>query len=171
VGLMSHGSDDVRCPPTWPVSRAPPIKQVAAIQCCAAGLFYLLPGGTIYVTDDFVPEVREYEDSNGRSPFGQWFWRLDPRTAARVTRIIDRLEEGLRPNVQPVGQGVLEVKMHFGPGYRVYFGLDGAHLVILLAGGDKSTQPSDIKKAYRMWAEYKARKARGTYHATNPQLP
>ena len=117
-----------------------------------------------------MPELREYETEDGVSPFGRWFYRLDPRAAARARRATLKLEAGLRPNVEPVGQGVFEAKIDFGPGYRVYFGLDGATLVILLGGGDKREQQKDIREAQERWANYKARKSRGHSHGTHPQL-
>ncbi len=61
-------------------------------------------------------------------------------------------------NVKPVGEGVLEYKIHFGPGYRIYFGRDGKELVILLAGGTKKRQANDIKIAKERWADYKRRR-------------
>lgn len=57
-----------------------------------------------------------------------------------------------------VGSGVLELRLNFGPGYRVYFGKDGERLVILLGGGDKKSQQADIDAAHVLWAEYKKRK-------------
>jgi putative addiction module killer protein len=102
--------------------------------------------------------LREYEDEAGRSPFGSWFSGLDPTAAARVAVALTRIERGALSNVEPVGEGVSEFKIDFGPGYRVYFGMDGRTLVILLAGGTKKGQARDIKAAKAMWAEYKARK-------------
>lgn len=102
--------------------------------------------------------LREYEDEAGRSPFGDWFSALDPTAAARVTVALSRIERGALSNVEPVGEGVSEYKIDFGPGYRVYFGMDGRALVILLAGGTKRRQARDIQAAKAMWAEYKARK-------------
>lgn len=107
-----------------------------------------------------MPTIREYQSEAGRSPFGQWFWRLDPLAAARITRIIGRLESGLRPDVKAVGVGVFETRIDFGPGYRVYFGVDGSQLIILLGGGDKSSQASDIALAKERWVDYRTRKKR-----------
>jgi putative addiction module killer protein len=69
-----------------------------------------------------------------------------------------RLAQGNRSHVKGVGGGVAELKMDFGPGYRIYFGHDGELLVILLAGGTKKRQGEDIMTAKARWAEYKARK-------------
>lgn len=117
-----------------------------------------------------MPDVKEYQDTNNQSPFGRWFWGLEARAAARVTKAIRKLELGLRPNVEPVGKGVFEAKIDYGPGYRVYFGLDGTTVVILLGGGDKKTQDSDIAEAQRRWADYKNRKEQGFSYGAHPQL-
>ena len=80
--------------------------------------------------------------------FDNWFKSLKDRKAkARVQARIDRLELGNFGDVAPVGEGVSELRIHYGPGYRVYFIQCGQLVVVLLAGGDKSTQDSDIKKA------------------------
>jgi putative addiction module killer protein len=68
-----------------------------------------------------------------------------------------RLEAGNTSNVKSVGEGVNELKVDFGPGYRVYFGWDGQELVILLGGGTKKRQSSDIKTAQGYWSDYKTR--------------
>ncbi|MNC90690.1 hypothetical protein D3C83_68200 [compost metagenome] len=70
-----------------------------------------------------------------------------------------RLEQGNTSNVKAVGGGVSELKIDFGPGYRIYFGRDGASLVILLGGGTKKRQQQDIVKAQERWQNYKQRKA------------
>lgn len=118
-----------------------------------------------------MTEVLEYEPENGISPFTRWFYALDPRAAARVTRVVEKLGTGLRPNVKAVGEGVHEARIDFGPGYRVYFGLDGETLIILLGGGDKKTQPEDIREAQRRWADYRARRKKEIGHGAHPQLP
>ncbi len=91
-----------------------------------------------------MPELREYLDADGRSVFGRWFADLDAAAAARVATALTRLERGNFSNVEPVGEGVTEYKIDFGPGYRIYFGQDGGDLVILLAGGTKKRQSRDI---------------------------
>lgn len=70
-----------------------------------------------------------------------------------------KLQNGIG-DIKPVGEGVLEIRIDWGPGYRVYFGQDGLKLVILLAGGDKSTQEQDIRDAKAYWDDYKQRKNR-----------
>jgi putative addiction module killer protein len=83
--------------------------------------------------------------------FDGWFTGLkDPQAARRIQVRIDRAEDGNFGDCEPVGEGVSEMRIHYGPGYRVYFVQRGLELVILLAGGDKSTQPKDIKSALDM---------------------
>jgi putative addiction module killer protein len=108
-----------------------------------------------------MPEVRQYETSDGRHPVDAWLESLEPRAAARVTKVLTKIESGLLPDVKPVGEGVHESRIDYGPGYRVYFGVDGKLLIILLAGGDKRTQASDIDTAKARWRDYKARKMKG----------
>jgi len=100
-----------------------------------------------------VFEIREYT-IEGRSPFAEWFDRLDAVTADRVGRYIRRLESG---NFG-VGEGVSELRLDFGPGYRVYFGRDGKTLIILLGGGSKRRQGADIAAAIARWKHYKRTK-------------
>lgn len=105
-----------------------------------------------------MPDVREYIDSEGRSPFARWFNRLNAPAAAKVATAMARLAGGNLPNVKGVGSGVFECRIDFGPGYRVYFGKDGERLVILLGGGTKKRQQDDIKAALSNWQDYKRRK-------------
>ena len=100
----------------------------------------------------------EYEDEDGESPFSDWFDELDPTAAARVTIALVRLEQGNLGDSKSVGDGVVERRITFGPGYRVYFGRDGATLVILLGGGTKQRQDRDIATAKRRWGDYQRRK-------------
>ena len=103
-------------------------------------------------------DVREYLTPKGDSPFGGWFDDLDARAAAKVTIALIRIGQGNLSNVKGVGSGVLEYKIDFGPGYRVYFGKDGETIVILLAGGSKKRQQRDIEDAHARWQDYKDRK-------------
>ncbi len=105
-----------------------------------------------------ILELRYYLGSDGESPFEDWFQSLDATAAARVSVALVRLEQGNLSNVKPVGEGVLEYRMDWGPGYRVYFGRDGAVLVILLKGGTKRRQPRDIAEAKALWTEYRQRR-------------
>ena len=104
-------------------------------------------------------ELRTYLAGDGRSPFEEWFSGLDAAAGAKVTVVVARLGQGNLSNVKPVGGGVLEYRIDWGPGYRVYFGRDGEVLVILLTGGTKRRQQGDIETAKALWADYKRRRA------------
>lgn len=103
-------------------------------------------------------KIVEYIDAFGRSPFATWFDGLEPLIAAKVTIALTRLAHGNVSNVKGVGSGVLEYRIDFGPGYRLYFGRDGEEMVLMLCGGTKKRQQSDIAKAIAFWSDYKARK-------------
>jgi putative addiction module killer protein len=105
-----------------------------------------------------VIEIRYYVAADARQPFAEWFADLQPVARAKITRAIARMEQGNLSNVRPVGAGVLECRIDFGPGYRVYFGRDGEALVILLTGGSKKRQQHDIEAAWAYWQDYKQRK-------------
>jgi putative addiction module killer protein len=105
-----------------------------------------------------MPEIRYYVASGGRQPFATWFADLDSVARAKVTRAIARLEQGNVSSVKSVGEGVLEYRIDFGPGYRVYFGRDGEALVILLTGGTKRRQQRDLDAAHVYWRDYKQSK-------------
>jgi putative addiction module killer protein len=103
-----------------------------------------------------VVEIRTFETEDGRVPFDDWFMGIrDMQTRARIETRIDRLALGNFGNCTSAREGVSELKIDFGPGYRVYFGRDGDTLVILLRGGKKDTQDADMKLARRYWQEYK----------------
>jgi putative addiction module killer protein len=103
--------------------------------------------------------IQEYISKEGESPFRRWFDGLDAQAAAIVTVAIGRLGDGNTSNVKPVGEGAAELRIDRGPGYRIYFGWDGKVLVILLGGGTKRRQQSDIEAALRRWRDYKRRKS------------
>ena len=105
-------------------------------------------------------EIREYIDTEGRSPYARWFNRLNAPAAARVATALVRMEQGNLSSVKGVGSGVFESRIDFGPGYRVYFGKDGNALIILLGGGTKKRQQQDIDTAKDLWRDYKRRKQR-----------
>jgi putative addiction module killer protein len=105
-----------------------------------------------------MPEIRYYVAPGGVQPFAEWFADIEPVARAKVTRAIARLEQGNDSNVKSVGEGVLEYRINFGPGYRVYFGQDGDALVILLTGGTKKRQQRDIDAAHAYWQDYKQSK-------------
>jgi putative addiction module killer protein len=103
-------------------------------------------------------DVREYLDRQGRSPYKTWFDRLNAQAAAKVATAVTRLALGNMSNVKGVGSAVFELRIDFGPGYRVYFGKDGECLIILLGGGTKRRQQRDINAAIANWEDYKRRK-------------
>ncbi|MGA7409256.1 MAG: type II toxin-antitoxin system RelE/ParE family toxin [Bryobacteraceae bacterium] len=103
-------------------------------------------------------EVREYVEPGGRSPFTRWLSALNVQAAAKVTTALERIADGNLSSVKSVGAGVLEYKIDFGPGYRIYFGRDGDQLVILLGGGAKKRQQRDIQDARANWEDYKRRR-------------
>jgi putative addiction module killer protein len=106
--------------------------------------------------------IVEYLDGRGRSPFGSWFSNINAHAAAKVATALVRLEGGNTPHVKSVGRGVHEIRIEFGPGYRVYFGFSGSEIVILLAGGTKKRQDRDIATAQKRWADCKARAKKET---------
>ncbi len=91
----------------------------------------------------------------GRSPFAEWFEELDPVTAARVDRHIRRLETGNFGAAKPLREGVFELRLDFGPGYRIYYGREGRTIIILLGGASKRRQAADITAAVERWNRYK----------------
>jgi len=103
-------------------------------------------------------EIREYTEA-GRSPFAEWFDDLDPVTAARVDRYIRRLETGNFGAAKPLREGVFELRLDFGPGYRIYYGREGRTIIILLGGGSKRQQHADIAVAVDRWKRYKQTRA------------
>jgi putative addiction module killer protein len=106
---------------------------------------------------DTTFEITEYTEA-GNSPFAEWFNSLDAVTAARVDKYIRRLEVGNFGATKSLDKGVFELKLDFGPGYRVYFGRDGKTIIILLGGGSKRRQSTDITTAIERWKRYKQTK-------------
>lgn len=103
-------------------------------------------------------EVLEYVRDDGHCPFAEWFEGLEDQAAAKVATAVERMKAGNLGDHKSVGKGVLERRINYGSGYRIYFGRDGDTLLILVGGGTKSRQSSDIKNAQETWAEYKATK-------------
>jgi len=98
--------------------------------------------------------VREYETAEGKIPFRDWLATLDRATRARVQARVVRFETGNLGDHRGVGGGVQEARVMFGPGYRIYFGQDGARLVLLLVGGSKGSQAKDVRRAQQYWRDY-----------------
>ena len=120
----------------------------------------MVPFELPYSSDDDVrtrTEIREYLNSSGTSPYGKWFVALDRVAAAKVTMALVRMALGNTCKVKSLGSGLAEVKIAFSPGYRVYFGQDGAALILLLGSGTKKRQDKDIAAARERWRDYQIR--------------
>ncbi|HOW88671.1 MAG TPA: type II toxin-antitoxin system RelE/ParE family toxin [Elusimicrobiales bacterium] len=97
--------------------------------------------------------------SSGKDLFGDWLNSLaDISARAAILKRIDRVEEGNFGDHKYLGTGVYELRIHHGPGYRVYYGEDGMNIVLLLCGGAKHGQKKDVVMACRSWANYRRRK-------------
>lgn len=102
-----------------------------------------------------MKKVRYLVTDNGISPFKTWFEKLEQTTKAVVARSIQRVASGGgKKAVKSLKDGVFEIKISYGPGYRVYFAEDGSEIILLLMGGDKKSQSRDIKKAKDLWSSY-----------------
>lgn len=103
-------------------------------------------------------EIQRYITPDGKVPFSEWFDSLrDTNAQAKIISRLNRMTAGNLGDYRSVGEGVSELKINYGPGYRVYFGQIGSKIVLLLCGGDKSTQSKDIRKAKEYWADYEKR--------------
>lgn len=103
-------------------------------------------------------QIQNYLTADGRSPFVEWLGSLrDTQARAKIRNRLRRVELGNLGNYRSVGEGVCKLKIDYGPGYRVYFGQIGSTIVLLLCGGDKSTQEQDILKAKEYWRDYERR--------------
>lgn len=103
-------------------------------------------------------EVFRYRTEEGNEPLTDWLQSLrDKQAQAKVRILLKRLEAGNFGDCEPVGDGVQELREHLGAGYRVYFGRQGKTVVILLCGGSKKSQPSDIRCAKEYWEDWKRR--------------
>ncbi|MBI5410889.1 MAG: type II toxin-antitoxin system RelE/ParE family toxin [Nitrospirae bacterium] len=103
-------------------------------------------------------ELRLYVTEDGRSPFSEWLTTLrDSKARAKIRVRLDRVSLGNLWDCHGVGEGLQELCIDYGPGYRVYFGQLGTAIVLLLCGGDKSTQAKDIELAKEYWSDYRRR--------------
>ena len=103
-------------------------------------------------------QLLRYLRKDGREPFTEWLNGLrDLKAQARIRVRLNHLALGNFGDCEPVGEGVLELRIHVGPGYRVYCARHAKTVVLLLTGGDKSRQPADIKRAKELWADWKRR--------------
>ena len=105
--------------------------------------------------------VLAYRTREGQVPFNEWLNGLnDPNAVARILARLGRVRRGNLGDCKPVGEGVFELRVDYGPGYRVYLGQRGQTLVVLLCGGDKRTQDRDIRLAQDYWSDYQQRENR-----------
>jgi putative addiction module killer protein len=103
-------------------------------------------------------DVLRYQKEDGREPLTEWLSAVRDKTAqARIRIRLRQLEVGNFGDCAPVGEGVIELRIHLGAGYRVYCGQHGKTVVILLCGGDKNSQAKDIRLAKELWTEWKRR--------------
>jgi putative addiction module killer protein len=106
-------------------------------------------------------EIRRYRTAGGDEPFTEWLSALADRQArARILVRLERLEVGNLGDSKFICDGVSELRIDWGPGYRVYYGRDGGTTIVLLSGGDKRKQDADIENAVELWREYVSRKRR-----------
>ena len=102
--------------------------------------------------------VLTYETTDGRVPFNEWLEALRDRKARAIIRVrLNRIRLGLLGDSKSVGGGVSELRVAFGAGYRIYYGQAGDRIIVLLCGGDKSSQTKDISKAKEYWNDYRRR--------------
>jgi putative addiction module killer protein len=110
------------------------------------------------MTDDADLTVLRYQTREGRMPYQEWVDGLGDKVGQAAILIrVRRLSLGVFGDWKSVGSGVFELRMDLGPGYRVYFGRSGRTVVVLLCGGDKSSQEWDIARAKKYWKDYQAR--------------
>ena len=108
-------------------------------------------------------ELEVYVTEEGRAPFSEWLNALrDIRGRVKIRTRLNRIRLGNFGDSTSVGEGVEELRIDFGPGYRVYIGQVGSKVVLLLCGGDKSTQTQDILQAKGYWKDYKKRSGHGS---------
>ncbi len=103
-------------------------------------------------------ELLFYRTNTGSVPFREWLDTVsDPIGFSAVQGRLDRLERGLFGDCRPVGNGVWELRVNTGPGYRAYYALAGKHVILLLCGGNKRSQTADIRTAKAYWGDYEQR--------------
>ncbi|WP_026100522.1 type II toxin-antitoxin system RelE/ParE family toxin [Fortiea contorta] len=100
-------------------------------------------------------EIKNYITEQGKEPFANWLDSLrDNRAIDKIEKRLTRVQSGNLGDYKSVGEGVFELRIQYGPGYRVYFGQDGNLIILLLCGGIKNTQDEDIGKAKEYWRDY-----------------
>lgn len=105
-------------------------------------------------------EIFRYQRANGEEPFTEWLQSVRDKVAqARIRIRLRQVEAGNMGDCEPVGEGVTELRVHVGAGYRVYCGQHGKTMVVLLCGGNKGSQAADIKRAKAYWTDWKRRQS------------
>ena len=102
-----------------------------------------------------IIKLETYIAVDGDCPFERWFSKLDAVPASKVTVYLNRVAGGNTSKVKMIGSGLGEIKIDFGPGYRVYFGKHNDYYFLLVGGGTKSNQQRDIDKAQQLWKSFK----------------
>ena len=103
-------------------------------------------------------EIRQYTTASGKILFDSWLTELnDPRAEARIAARLDRIAAGNFGDCKPVGAGVYELRIDYGPGYRIYYSMIGRACVLLLCGGDKRRQSADIARAIQYLKDFQRR--------------
>lgn len=104
-------------------------------------------------------EIRHYLTASGRDPYQEWLDKLKDRTGrVAILRQVDRVTAGNFGDHQSLQEGVWELKIDVGPGYRVYYTRESTTIVLLLCGGSKRSQDADIQRAVRYWHDYQRRR-------------
>jgi len=102
-------------------------------------------------------DIQLYITPAGKIPFSKWFDSLqDEKAKTTINKRLNRVRLGNLGDYRSVGEGVCELKIDYGPGYRIYFGQVGTTIILLLCGGDKSSQEQDISLAIEYWNEYRS---------------
>lgn len=102
-----------------------------------------------------MKQIEVYQLKSGKEPFTEWLLSLDKKTEMYIDNYITRVAKGgSKKHIRNLGDGVSEIKMPKGPGYRVYFGEVENTIILLLIGGDKGSQKQDILKAKKYWSDY-----------------
>jgi putative addiction module killer protein len=105
-------------------------------------------------------KIERYVDSTGKKPVDIWLNAQELSVNAKIEARFLIVERGSFGDHEPIGDGIWEMRYHFGPGYRVYFALSGKSIILLLCAGPKSSQKKDIKKAKEYWQDYLQRRKR-----------
>lgn len=101
-------------------------------------------------------QIDVYETANGKLPYSEWESGLSARDRAIITTRLVRIRQGNLGDCKSIKgvRGIYEFRIDFGPGYRIYYGMKGKKIILLLCGGDKGTQNKDIQKAKTFWEDY-----------------